>query len=256
MSNPHSYTGGKLRDLIEEVQLLRREAHGFNPANPFKREMVRNSWWLCKVFLLADFWFSSISLQFLCLILFWFFQVVGTKCDMLHREALFNLDSLHFRLKARFPDIPVRSIPVWIVMDYCSVWYYFRKKRKIHHIKIRFIHVHNNHAQHNLPSCRYPTRQVTVPVAETLSITELTCWHFSSFLATVFFISVLRSFHQLVGISARFGLGLDRLVRTIRELVYPDMVVQTSRVQSQPLKDILLPTDSDIKNVSSHSALL
>lgn len=35
-------------------------------------------------------------------------QIVGTKCDMLHRETLFNLDSLHFRLRALYPDIPVR----------------------------------------------------------------------------------------------------------------------------------------------------
>lgn len=56
---------------------------------------------------------------------------------------------------------------------------------------------------------------------------------------------------QIVGVSARFGLGLERLVRLIRELVYPDMIGQTTRTHAQPLKDILLPTESDIKAVSS-----
>merc|ERR1719436_1793017 len=35
-------------------------------------------------------------------------MVVGTKCDALHRDALFHLDSLHFRLLARYG----REVPV------------------------------------------------------------------------------------------------------------------------------------------------
>lgn len=34
-------------------------------------------------------------------------QIIATKCDALHRGALYHLDSLYFRLKNHFPDIPV-----------------------------------------------------------------------------------------------------------------------------------------------------
>lgn len=60
-------------DVLEEVEMLRREAILFDPLNAQKPWMV-----------------------------------VGTKCDMLHRDALFHLDSLHFRLRARHGvDVPV-----------------------------------------------------------------------------------------------------------------------------------------------------
>lgn len=60
-------------DALEEVEMLRREAIMFDPLNAQKPWMV-----------------------------------VGTKCDMLHRDALFHLDSLHFRLRARHGvDVPV-----------------------------------------------------------------------------------------------------------------------------------------------------
>merc|ERR1712178_227276 len=92
-------------DALEEVEMLREEACRFDPLNSEKPWMV-----------------------------------VGTKCDSLHRDSLFHLDSLHFRLRARYgADVPV------------------------------------------------------------------------------------------VGTSARFGLGLTRLVRTIRELIFPEALEVSSR---------------------------
>lgn len=96
-------------DVLEEVEMLRREACLFDPLNAEKPWMV-----------------------------------VGTKCDMLHKDALFHLDSLYFRLRARYGfEVPV------------------------------------------------------------------------------------------VGTSSRFGLGLTRLVRTIRQLLFPDMLEPSKRVEAE-----------------------
>lgn len=103
-------------NTIEEIEMLREEACLFDPLNREKPWMV-----------------------------------VGTKCDALHRDALFHLDSLHFRLRARYG----REIPV-------------------------------------------------------------------------------------VGTSARFGLGLTRLVRVIRQLIYPESLEAVRRVPVETL-DTHLP---------------
>merc|ERR1712190_396054 len=95
-------------DALNEVEMLREEACQFDPLNREKPWMV-----------------------------------VGTKCDALHQDALFHLDSLYFRLGARYG----KEVPV-------------------------------------------------------------------------------------VGTSARFGLGLTRLVRTIRGLVFPDALEPLQRVQA------------------------
>jgi len=95
-------------DTLQEVEALRREAIAYDPLNEQKPWMV-----------------------------------VGTKCDALHRDAMFHLDSLHFRLRARYGDIPV------------------------------------------------------------------------------------------VGTSARFGLGLTRLVRTLRQLLYPDLLEARRRLPAE-----------------------
>lgn len=97
-------------DVLEEVKMLHEEACLFDPLNREKPWMV-----------------------------------VGTKCDALHKDPLFHLDSLHFRLRAHYG--------------------------------------------------------VEVPV---------------------------------VGCSARFGLGLTRVVQTIRRLIYPDQPDLVSRVPAQP----------------------
>lgn len=98
-------------DVLEEVEMLRQEALEFDPLNREKPWMV-----------------------------------IGTKCDMLHRDPLFHLDSLFYRLRARYDD----DIPV-------------------------------------------------------------------------------------VGTSARFGLGLNRCVRTLRQLVYPDMLEPRYRLGADPI---------------------
>lgn len=96
-------------DVLQEVEMLREEACLFDPLNREKPWMV-----------------------------------VGTKCDALHRDALFHLDSLHFRLRARYGlDVPV------------------------------------------------------------------------------------------VGTSARFGLGLSRLVRTLRKVLFPNDLEPTRRVLAE-----------------------
>eukprot|EP00811_Abedinium_folium_P026226 NODE_3831_length_1977_cov_14.283784.p1 GENE.NODE_3831_length_1977_cov_14.283784~~NODE_3831_length_1977_cov_14.283784.p1 ORF type:complete len:533 (+),score=158.92 NODE_3831_length_1977_cov_14.283784:94-1692(+) len=60
-------------DVLEEVEMLRREAILHDGRNADKPWMV-----------------------------------VGTKCDMLHRDALFHLDSLYYRLRARYgAEVPV-----------------------------------------------------------------------------------------------------------------------------------------------------
>ncbi|CAK9084242.1 unnamed protein product [Durusdinium trenchii] len=98
-------------DVLEEVEMLRQEAIQFDPLNAEKPWMV-----------------------------------IGTKCDMLHRDPLFHLDSLFYRLRARYED----EIPV-------------------------------------------------------------------------------------VGTSSRFGLGLTRCVRTLRQLVYPDMLEPRYRLGADPI---------------------
>lgn len=104
-------------DTLDEVEMLRQEATRFDPLN------IDKPW-----------------------------MVIGSKCDALHKDAMFHLDSLHFRIRARYGiDIPV------------------------------------------------------------------------------------------VGTSARFGLGLTRLVRTLRQLVYPDMLESSLRVQAHPLTNLRLP---------------
>lgn len=87
--------------------------------------------------------------------------VVATKCDMLHRHSLLNLDSLYFRVRAIYPDI------------------------------------------------------------------------------------------QVVGTSARFGLGMDRVVELLRELLTPSNLVDARRVPAQYLHDVLLPTPADVREASS-----
>ncbi|PHJ24200.1 gtp-binding protein [Cystoisospora suis] len=61
-----------LGDPFEDFLFLREEVMRHNPANEEKKELI-----------------------------------IATKCDALHRGALYHLDSLFFRLKNRFPDIPV-----------------------------------------------------------------------------------------------------------------------------------------------------
>jgi len=97
------------QETLDEVEMLREEAIKFDPLNAQKPWMV-----------------------------------VGTKCDALHRDALYHLDSLHFRLRARHGiDVPV------------------------------------------------------------------------------------------VGTSSRFGLGLTRLVRTIRQLIFPDLLETRRRLPAE-----------------------
>jgi len=104
-------------DTLDEIDMLREEAGRFDPLNREKPWMV-----------------------------------IGTKCDSLHRDALFHLDSLHFRLRARYG----REVPV-------------------------------------------------------------------------------------VGTSARFGLGLTRLVRTLRQLLYPDLLETVHRVPAPAVMTRLPP---------------
>ncbi len=118
------------RDIIEELEMLRHEACEFDPRNKDKP-------WV----------------------------VVGTKCDMLHRDALYNLDSLYFRLRAKHPD--------------CIV----------------------------------------------------------------------------LGVSARFGLGIDRLVNVLRQLVHPDMLLPLSRVTAKPIPEILLPTPDMVRDAQEEFLL-
>ncbi|CEM39830.1 unnamed protein product [Vitrella brassicaformis CCMP3155] len=106
------------RDPLKEVEVLMDEAKSFFEVNKAKKELV-----------------------------------IATKCDMLHKDALFNLDSLYFRLKARYPDIDV------------------------------------------------------------------------------------------IGTSARFGLGIERAVTRIRQLLYPDMLLTAERVKAKPIDEILLPNE-------------
>lgn len=96
-------------ETVEEVEMLREEAIKFDPLNAQKPWMV-----------------------------------IGTKCDALHRDALYHLDSLHFRLRAR------------------------------HGLEI-----------------------------------------------------------PIIGTSSRFGLGLERLVRAIRQLIYPDLLEANRRLPAE-----------------------
>ncbi|KAF8822381.1 GTP-binding protein [Cardiosporidium cionae] len=72
------------RDIVEEFMSLQREAILFDSANSEKQ----------------------------CLI-------VATKCDMLHRDSLYNLDSLFYRLRARYPEIPSEHLhdSDWVLRD-------------------------------------------------------------------------------------------------------------------------------------------
>mmetsp|Transcript_25959 Transcript_25959/g.72461 ORF Transcript_25959/g.72461 Transcript_25959/m.72461 type:complete len:542 (+) Transcript_25959:69-1694(+) len=130
-------------DALNEVEMLREEACLFDPLNREKPWMV-----------------------------------VGTKCDMLHRDALFHLDSLHVRLSARHG----KEVPV-------------------------------------------------------------------------------------VGTSSRFGLGLTRLVRTMRALLFPDAVEIGSRTPAVPLNlivpdvlhgplDVALPSLTPVEPVTDRSLVL
>eukprot|EP00439_Symbiodinium_sp_Y106_P073050 s678_g13.t1 len=97
-------------DVLAEVEMLREEAIRFEPLNAEKPWMV-----------------------------------IGTKCDLLHRDPLFHLDSLFYRLRARYgAEVPV------------------------------------------------------------------------------------------VGTSSRFGLGLTRTVRILRQLIYPDMLEARPRLGADP----------------------
>ncbi|CAE7458342.1 obg [Symbiodinium pilosum] len=98
------------QDVLSEVEMLREEAIRFDPLNKEKPWMV-----------------------------------IGTKCDLLHRDPLFHLDSLFYRLRARYGE----EVPV-------------------------------------------------------------------------------------VGTSSRFGLGITRTVRTLRQLIYPDMLEARPRLGADP----------------------
>ncbi|SPJ09962.1 GTP-binding protein, putative [Plasmodium sp. DRC-Itaito] len=78
--------------------------------------------------------------------------VVATKCDMLHKNSLFNLDSLYYRLKNIFPHI------------------------------------------------------------------------------------------EVIGTSAKFGLGIKLLSKKIRELIYPQHILQNKKLYSKHIEDYIIPT--------------
>ncbi|KEG00898.1 hypothetical protein YYE_04344 [Plasmodium vinckei vinckei] len=109
-------------DTIKQIKMLRNELFLFNPDYLKKKELV-----------------------------------VATKCDMLHKNTLLNLDSLYIRLKHIFPDI------------------------------------------------------------------------------------------EVIGTSAKFGLGIKLLSRKIRELIYPQYVLQNNKLYSKNIEDYLIPTSDHIK---------
>ncbi|SBS82386.1 GTP-binding protein, putative [Plasmodium ovale curtisi] len=109
-------------DTIKQIKMLRNELFLFNPDYLKKKELV-----------------------------------VATKCDMLHKNTLLNLDSLYFRLKNIFPDI------------------------------------------------------------------------------------------EVVGTSAKFGLGIKLLSRKIRELIYPHYILQNSKLYSKHIEDYVIPTYAHFK---------
>ncbi|CRH03708.1 GTP-binding protein, putative [Plasmodium relictum] len=109
-------------DTIKQIKMLRNELFLFNPEYLKKKELV-----------------------------------VATKCDMLHKNSLFNLDSLYYRLKNIFPEI------------------------------------------------------------------------------------------EVVGTSAKFGLGIKSLSKKIRELIYPQYVLQNNKLYSKNIEDYIIPTYQDFK---------
>ncbi|ETB58654.1 obg family GTPase CgtA [Plasmodium yoelii 17X] len=109
-------------DTIKQIKMLRNELFLFNPDYLKKKELV-----------------------------------VATKCDMLHKNTLLNLDSLYIRLKHIFPDI------------------------------------------------------------------------------------------EVIGTSAKFGLGIKLLSRKIRELIYPQYILQNNKLYSKNIEDYVIPTSDHIK---------
>ncbi|SOV75676.1 GTP-binding protein, putative [Plasmodium sp. gorilla clade G3] len=104
-------------DTIKQIKMLRNELFLYNPEYLNKKELV-----------------------------------VATKCDMLHKNSLFNLDSLYYRLKNIFPHI------------------------------------------------------------------------------------------EVIGTSAKFGLGIKLLSRKIRELIYPQHILQNKKLYSKHIEDYIIPT--------------
>ncbi|ANQ06825.1 Uncharacterized protein PCOAH_00010560 [Plasmodium coatneyi] len=109
-------------DTIKQIKMLRNELFLFNPDYLKKKELV-----------------------------------VATKCDMLHKNALLNLDSLYFRLQNLFPHI------------------------------------------------------------------------------------------EVIGTSAKFGLGIKLLSRKIRELIYPQHVLMSHKMYAKNIEDYVIPTHSHAK---------
>ncbi|SCM04963.1 GTP-binding protein, putative [Plasmodium chabaudi adami] len=109
-------------DTIKQIKMLRNELFLFNPDYLKKKELV-----------------------------------VATKCDMLHKNTLLNLDSMYIRLKHIFPDI------------------------------------------------------------------------------------------EVIGTSAKFGLGIKLLSRKIRELIYPQYILQNNKLYSKNIEDYVIPTSDHIK---------
>ncbi|SOS78141.1 GTP-binding protein, putative [Plasmodium sp. gorilla clade G1] len=104
-------------DTIKQIKMLRNELFLYNPEYLNKKELV-----------------------------------VATKCDMLHKNSLFNLDSLYYRLRNIFPHI------------------------------------------------------------------------------------------EVIGTSAKFGLGIKLLSRKIRELIYPQHILQNKKLYSKHIEDYVIPT--------------
>ncbi|GAW79662.1 GTP-binding protein [Plasmodium gonderi] len=109
-------------DTIKQIKMLRNELFLFNPEYLKKKELV-----------------------------------VATKCDMLHKNTLLNLDSLYFRLKNFLPHI------------------------------------------------------------------------------------------EVIGTSAKFGLGIKLLSRKIRELIYPQYILQNHKLYAKNIEDYVIPTYNHFK---------
>ncbi|GAB65151.1 GTP-binding protein [Plasmodium cynomolgi strain B] len=109
-------------DTIKQIKMLRNELFLFNPDYLKKKELV-----------------------------------VATKCDMLHKNALLNLDSLYFRLQNLFPHI------------------------------------------------------------------------------------------EVIGTSAKFGLGIKLLSRKIRDLIYPQDILHSHKMYANNIEDYVIPTHSHIR---------
>ncbi|KAF4649684.1 GTP-binding protein 10, partial [Perkinsus olseni] len=86
--------------------------------------------------------------------------VCATMCDMLHKDSLFQLDSLYFRLRARFPEVVV------------------------------------------------------------------------------------------MGTSARFGLGIRRLIDEIRTQLYPDALVPSFRERQIPIHRLIAPSTEEVRQIT------